>query len=313
MKKEYKPVDLASTRTRPAESRQTRVSVSSFMKPVQKGASFLDFYDSLPGFLAVDSLRKVVDAVVSAHRRQRPVVIGTGAHLIKVGLSRLVIDLMERGVVSCVALNGAGAIHDFEIATLGGTSEDVGKGLDDGLFGMVEETTRDMNRAMSRVGDGRNEAGLGRLLGEWLLDADAPHRDQSILACGALHNVPVTVHVAVGTDTIHLSKHVNPAALGEATFTDFRLFASVVCDLEGGVYLNIGSAVILPEVFLKAFALARNLGHGLADFTTVNMDMQQHFRPLHNVLSRPGGTSFALTGHHEIMIPILYQALMESL
>ncbi|MEE8637539.1 MAG: hypothetical protein V3T21_00680, partial [Candidatus Margulisiibacteriota bacterium] len=211
-----------------------------------------------------------------------------------------------------VAMHGAGAIHDFEVATLGRTSEDVAEGLETGMFGMVEETLRDFNQSIS-VSEYQNPRGMGHQLGHRLIQTKAPHRELSILATGAETDIPVTVHVAIGTDTVHMSPHVDPEALGSATFTDFRLLSSVICDLEGGVYLNIGSAVILPEVFLKALTIARNFGNKIKNFTTVNMDMIQHYRPHRNVLSRPGGKSYALTGHHEIMLPLLYQALMESL
>ncbi|KPJ64860.1 hypothetical protein AMJ44_11970, partial [candidate division WOR-1 bacterium DG_54_3] len=203
-------------------------------------------------------------------------------------------------------------IHDFEIATLGRTSEDVAEGLETGMFGMVEETLRDFNQSIS-ISEYKDPRGMGFQLGERLIQMKAPHREYSILATGAGLDMPVTVHVAIGTDTVHMSQHVEPEALGSATFTDFRLLSSVICDLEGGVYLNIGSAVILPEVFLKALTIARNLGNKIKNFTTVNMDMIQHYRPHQNVLSRPGGKSYALTGHHEIMLPLLYQALLESL
>lgn len=310
--KKYKPIDLGKIKTYSAKKRETKVELTSFAKPSAKGSTFKKFYNSLPNFLAANSLNEVVKAVVSAHKKKRPVIIGMGAHVIKVGLNPLIIDLMKKGIVTCVAMNGAGAIHDFEVASLGRTSEDVGEGLKTGMFGMVEETLRDVNQSIS-VSEYQNPRGMGYQLGERLIQTKAPHRKQSILATGAELDIPVTVHVAIGTDTVHMSPYLDPEALGSATFTDFRLLSSVICDLEGGVYLNIGSAVILPEVFLKALTIARNLGHKVRNFTTVNMDMIQHYRPHQNVLSRPGGKSYALTGHHEIMVPLLYQALLESL
>jgi hypothetical protein len=303
--KKYKPIDLSKIKTYSAKKRAAKVELSSFAKHLTKGTSFHKFYDSLPYFLGADSLREAVKAIVTAHKNKKTVIIGMGAHVIKVGLNPLIIDLMKKGIVNCVALNGAGAIHDFEVATLGGTSEDVGEGLESGMFGMVEETMRDMNQAIKGM--------MGKSLGQKLNAMKAPHRGLSLLAMGAKLDLPVTVHVAVGTDTIHMSPYVDAKALGESTFTDFRLLCSVICDLEGGVYLNIGSAVILPEVFLKALTVARNLGHKVKNFTSVNMDMLQHYRPRQNVLSRPGGKAIALTGHHEIMVPLLYQAVIESL
>jgi deoxyhypusine synthase len=307
--KKYKPVDLSKVKTYSVKKRKTKVELNSFAKTTNKGDSFKKFYGSLPKFLAANSLNEIVKAIASAHKNKRPVIMGMGAHVIKVGLNPLIIDLMKKGIVNCIVLNGAGAIHDFEVATLGRTSEDVGEGLETGMFGMVEETTRDMNQAIKENG----ERGMGNVLGEKVIEMKAPYRDSSILATGAELDIPITVHVAIGTDTVHMSQHVDPEALGSATFTDFRLLCSVISDLEDGVYLNIGSAVLLPEVFLKALTVARNLGNKIKNFTTVNMDMIQHYRPHQNVLSRPGGKSYALTGHHEIMVPLLYQALLESL
>ena len=307
--KKYTPADLSNIKTYSAKERKTKVELDSFAKTTSKGDSFKDFYDSLPNFLAADSLKEVVKAILSAHKNKRPVVVGMGAHVIKVGLNPLLVDLMRKGIVNCVALNGAGAIHDFEVATLGRTSEDVAEGLETGMFGMVEETLRDMNEGTK----GNGKKGMGKALGEKIIVMKAPHQELSILATGAELDIPVTVHVAIGTDTVHMSPHVDPEALGSATFTDFRILCSVISDLEGGVYLNIGSAVLLPEVFLKALTVARNLGNKVKNFTTVNMDMIQHYRPHQNILSRPGGKACALTGHHEIMVPLLYQALMESL
>ena len=309
--KKYAPIDLKKVRTYSAKKRPTKVELNSFAKPLIKGASFKKFLDSLPHFLAAGSLREAARAIVAAHKKGRPVIIGMGAHVIKVGLNPLIIDLMKKRIITCAVLNGAGAIHDFEVATLGRTSEDVGKGLETGMFGMVEETMRDINQGIGESGY-QDIRGMGNLLGEKLVKMKAPHQELSLLANGYKLEIPVTVHVAIGTDTIHMSPHVDPKMLGEATFTDFRLLCSVLCDLEGGVFLNIGSAVILPEVFLKALNVARNLGSKVKNFTTVNLDMIQHYRPRQNVLSRPGGKAYALTGHHEIMVPLLYQAIIES-
>lgn len=312
--KKYKPIDLKKVKTYSAHERPTKVELGSFAKLGAKGSSFENFYTSLPHCLAADSLRSSVEAIVTAYKKKRPVVIGMGAHVIKVGLNPIIIDLMKKGIVTCVALNGAGAIHDFEIATLGRTSEDVGEGLETGMFGMVEETMRDMNQGIQGgTGRSREEQGMGKLLGEKLLEMKAPNNSLSLLVTGAKLELPITVHVAIGTDTIHMSPHVDAKAMGKASFTDFRLLCSVLGDLEGGVYLNLGSAVLLPEVFLKALTVARNLGNKVKNFTTINMDMIQHYRPRQNVLSRPGGQAYALTGHHEIMLPLLYQAVIESI
>jgi hypothetical protein len=310
--KKYEPADLTKIKTYPAHERPTKVKLASFAKPGEKGASFEKFYASLPHFLAADSLRGSVDAIVKAFKNKRPVVIGMGAHVIKVGLNPIIIDLMEKGIVTCVALNGAGSIHDFEIATLGRTSEDVGEGLETGMFGMVEETMREMNDGIKAAGH-QDTKGMGEKLGKKLIEMKAPNNALSLLATGVKLDVPVTVHVAIGTDTIHMSPHVDAQAMGEASFIDFRLLCSVLGDLEGGVYLNLGSAVLLPEVFLKALTVARNLGNKVKNFTSINMDMIQHYRPRQNVLSRPGGAAFALTGHHEIMLPLLYQGIIESI
>ncbi len=306
-------IDLKKIKTYSARKRRTKVTLGAGAKLSRPGASFAQFYASLPHFLAADDLKAVVQAIARAHKAGKKVIAGMGAHVIKVGLNPIVIDLIKRRIITSVALNGAGAIHDFELATLGRTSEDVGEGLATGMFGMVEETLTGMNDAIAQL---KNESfeprGLGALLGKKLAEMKAPHREQSILYNAYELDVPVTVHVAIGTDTIHMSPRVDPRSLGEASFNDFQALAFEVAQLQKGVYLNIGSAVILPEVFLKALTIARNLGHRVKEFTTVNLDMQQHYRPRQNVLARPGGKAYALTGHHEIMVPLVYQALLES-
>jgi hypothetical protein len=309
--KKYHPADLSQIKTYSAHERPTKVELNSFAQPAGKGASFTQFYNSLPHCLAAEALRGSASAIVTAYKKKRPVIIGMGAHVIKVGLNPIIIELMKKGIVTCVALNGAGSIHDFEVATLGRTSEDVGEGLESGMFGMVEETMHEMNAGIRGSGN-QDIRGMGERLGNKLIEMKAPHNELSILANGVKLAVPLTVHVAIGTDTIHMSPHVDAAALGAASFTDFRLLCSVLGELEGGVYLNLGSAVLLPEVFLKALTVARNLGNQVKNFTTINMDMIQHYRPRQNVLARPGGQAFALTGHHEIMLPLLYQAISEA-
>jgi hypothetical protein len=314
-RKRYEPINLGKVKTIPLAARRNKVKLSDFARVGERGLSLAAFIDNLPAQLAANDFRAVVDAIVDAHQKARPVIWAMGAHVIKCGLSLLVIELMKRGVISTVALNGAGAIHDVEIALIGETSEDVAQGLADGSFGMAEETGRLINAA---IGEGASdEMGMGELLGRKLVQVRAPHCDYSILANAFQLGVTLTVHVAIGTDIVHMHPTAEGGPIGIATFRDFRLLAAVVSDLGGGgVYLNIGSAVVLPEVFLKALALARNLGHDVSDFTTVNLDMQQHYRPLQNVVSRPttlGGKGYALTGHHELLLPLLVQAIIERL
>jgi hypothetical protein len=290
--------------------------VSDFATPWRRGGSFAAFFAALPDILAVKTLRAVAKAVADAHRKGRPVIIGIGAHVIKVGLAPIVADLMDRGIVTAVAMNGAGIIHDFELALMGHTSEEVDAEIDDGRFGMAEETGRILNEAIQQ-GAQRGQ-GLGEAVGRYIhRSADQfPNRATSILATGARLGIPVTVHVAVGTDIIHMHPSADGAAIGATSLLDFRRLAAVVASMEGGVYLNVGSAVILPEVFLKALSLGRNLGHPLADITTVNMDFLSHYRPQTNVVRRPtqkGGRGYSLTGHHEIMLPLLAAAVMEQL
>jgi hypothetical protein len=272
------------------------------------------FFQSLPDFLAARDFKEVVGRMVRAYQEGKPVILGMGAHPIKVGLNPLIIRLMERGIFQAVAMNGAGIIHDFEIAFAGQTSEDVSAEIGRGAFGMAEETGRMVNEA---INDGWKKGwGIGRSVGEMIWRGKFAHRKMSITAAGARLEIPVTVHVAMGTDIIHMHPQARGEATGEGSHRDFRLFAGVVSRLEGGVYLNLGSAVILPEVFLKALTLVRNLGYGVKNFTTVNMDFIPHYRPLTNVVHRPtlaGGKGFHLTGHHEIMFPLLTAAILEEI
>ena len=310
----YRPVDLSRLKTYSIKDRGSKVSVEKAAGPWQKGGTLRAFSDALPDFLAAKDLKSVSGAVVSAHRSGRPVVLGMGAHPIKVGLSPLLIDLMQRGVITAVAANGACIIHDFEISYMGQTSEDVAKELCTGAFGMGEETGRLVNRAIT---DGvKKGVGLGRSVGEFIGSSGFPHKEQSIFGGAFRLDIPATVHVGIGSDIIHMHPEADGASIGEGSLRDFRLFTSVVADLEGGVYINLGSAVVLPEVFLKALTTARNLGHKVEEFTTVNMDFIQHYRPRENVLRRPTmikGRSFALTGHHEIMFPLLAALIIEGL
>jgi hypothetical protein len=309
-----KPISLEGLRTSSLGDRKSKVSLADIGQSWDKGQPFAEFLNRLPSVLGVTSLREVVRRICKARELDRPILLGMGAHPIKVGLSPIIIDLMERRVLSGVAMNGAGIIHDAEMALAGMTSEDVAASLSDGSFGMSHETADFLNRAIVQGKGG--DLGLGAAVGRALLRVGAPHLEQSILAAGARLKVPVTVHVALGTDIIHLHPSVDPAATGTATHLDFRIFAGLVASLENGVYLNLGSAVILPEIFLKALTLVRNLGHQVQEFTAVNLDFNRHYRPTVNVLERPtqqGGKGFELIGHHEIMFPLLAAAVIESI
>lgn len=311
-----KPIDLSQLKTYPLARRQSKVRVSDFSTPWQRGGSLKRFLDTLPGILAVTTLRAVAQAIVRAHSRGRPVIVGMGAHVLKVGLSPTVVDLMERGIVTAVAMNGAVIIHDFELALMGHTSEEVDAEIDSGRFGMAEETGRMLNEAIVR--GAKDGQGIGEAVGHYInrYKGQFRHRATSVLATGARLGIPVTVHVALGTDIIHMHPTADGAAIGAGSLLDFRKLAAVVADMEGGVYINLGSAVILPEVFLKTIALARNLGNPLSDITTVNMDFLPHYRPTTNVVRRPtqkGGHGYQLIGHHEIMLPLLAAAVLEEL
>jgi hypothetical protein len=307
-------VDLSKITTIPLNVRKCKVCIDDFAKPMKKGGSFEEFYNSLPTILVSQNLKTVVDAVVKAHKDGKSVIFMMGAHVIKCGLSPLVIDLMKRGVVKAVALNGAGVIHDTEIALIGRTSEDVGEAILDGSFGMAKETASFINNA---INDGFKEGvGIGEAVGGRIVRDKLPNREMSILAQGHELNVPVTAHVAIGTDIIHQHPSANGAAIGEGSLLDFRNFIYSLSNLEDGVVINWGSAVILPEVFLKAVTVARNLGFKLERFTTANFDMISQYRPYQNILSRPtskGGRGYNIIGHHEIMMPLVYRSIIEKL
>jgi hypothetical protein len=311
--KKLEPLSLSGVSTYSLKGRRSKVNRQDFGRAWQSGGSFSDFLERLPNILAAVDLRQVAAAWVEARRREHPVILGFGAHALKVGLSPLLIYLMRRRLLNAVALNGAGIIHDAEIAMVGQTSEEVDAVLDAGQFGMAEETASFLNQAIQW--GAKQNLGLGEAVGRRLLAADFPYNDLSVLAQAAALEVPATVHVAVGTDIIHMHPTVAPAALGQTSHQDFRLFAALVSRLAGGMYLNLGSAVLLPEVFLKAISLARNLGHAVEPITTVNLDFIQHYRPLTNVVRRPtqgAGRGFALTGHHEILFPLLAAAVLEN-
>ncbi len=306
----HEPLSFLGLKTIPIQSRDAKVRVEHFGKPYT-GGGVLALIDSLPHILAAGSFRSIVDALVNARARKKMILWGLGGHVVKCGLAPILIDLMRRGYATAFALNGASAIHDFEIAIAGQTSEDVEAVLPDGSFGAAEETGREFNSAL------KCETGFGEALGKHLQEIADPRFAPCSLLCQAyLSSIPVTVHVAIGTDTPHTHPTASGDALGRATHHDFRLLCSLVKDIDdGGVYLNVGSAVVLPEVFLKAVSVVRNLGHPLANFTTVNFDFLQHYRPKVNVVERPhaqaGGHGYSITGHHEIMIPLLAAALIE--
>lgn len=304
------PISLNDIKTHSLKGRKSKVSLKGLGKPFE-GGSFRDFLNCLPHALAVKDMKAVVTSVVKARKRKRYVVLGMGAHPIKVGLSPIIINLMQKDIITAVAMNGACIIHDFELSLIGHTSEDVDRELCKGTFGMAKETGEELNDAI-KEGVSRGD-GIGKAVGDYILRRKFPYRRFSILAEASRLNIPATVHVAIGTDIIHMHPQADGASIGEGSMRDFRLFASVVADLRGGVYINLGSAVIMPEVFLKAVAIARNLKHDLSGITTVNMDFIQHYRCRENVLRRPtlsGGKSYALTGHHEIMFPLLAAAII---
>ncbi len=310
------PINVTDLRTYPLKKRHSKVRVTDFARPWRRGDSFSRFYASLPDILGAKALRAVAKTVATAYRKGKPVIVGIGAHVVKVGLNPILVDFMKQGIVTAVAMNGAGIIHDFELALMGHTSEEVDTEIDEGRFGMAEETGRMLNEAIVRGAQDRE--GLGEAVGHYInrYQGKFPNRETSVLATGAKLGIPVTVHVALGTDIIHMHPSADGAAIGATSLLDFRRLAAVVAGMEGGVYINMGSAVILPEVFLKTVSLGRNLGHTLSNITTVNMDFLSHYRPLTNVVRRPtqkGGKGYSLIGHHEIMVPLLAAAISEEL
>jgi len=314
MAKKFQPLDLSKVKTYSLLDRKSKVKADDFARIWQKGSSFRVFLDSLPDILAGRDLRNVISAIAAAYVDNRTIIFGMGAHVIKVGLNPIIINLMERGIITSVAMNGAGIIHDVELAMIGQTSEDVAAALGDGSFGMARETCAFLGQAIQTVKG--NKTGLGESVGRAIFDQQLPMMDQSILAAGIRLGIPVTVHVAIGTDIIHMHPGFDPQKTGAATHRDFRQFSSIVATLEKGVYLNVGSAVILPEIFLKATTLVRNLGYSLDEFTTVNLDFIKHYRPLTNVIARPtakGGQGISIVGHHEILLPLIAAGVIEQL
>ena len=310
MKFPYEEFDLSGVRTYPLSSRASKANAADFANPVGPEATVASFVEALPDILAGADFKAVVRALEAAHAASGGIIWGVGAHVIKTGVSPILIDLMDRGYVSALAMNGAGVIHDFELALSGATSEDVDEALGPGRFGMAEETATLLNAAITEgVTEGR---GIGQAVGARLRQLNPGHGELSLLVAADRLEIPVTVHVAIGTDIIHMHPHADGAALGKGSLRDFRYFVANVARLKRGVYLNCGSAVVLPEVFLKAVALARNKGVSLEGLTTVNIDFMRMYRPHTNVVSRPVagiGKGYSLVGHHEILIPLLAAAL----
>jgi hypothetical protein len=314
------PITLGAVRTYPLASRKSKVSIRDFAKPCGANASLTKFLDSLPDILAAEDLRNVLDAIHMARKQRKAILWGIGGHVIKVGLGPVLIDLMKFGFVSGIAMNGAALIHDFEIALAGNTSEDVEAGIGEGQFGMAEETGKYLNE-IAKLSQ-RIRIGYGEAAGQFLSSGviEAKHANFSVLVGAYKHQIPVTIHLAIGTDIPHMHPAADGAALGDATHRDFRLFCALVQQMHpGGAYLNWGSAVLLPEIFLKAVSVVRNLGVPLRPITTANFDFIQHYRPLQNVVKRPtasaqgrGGPAshgYAITGHHEMLLPLVAAAL----
>lgn len=314
MKNRIKPLNLDLVTYASLKQKRHKVGKTLFARTWKNGGTLNDFLNSLPGFLAGKELIEVVERIAKAVHQKRIVLLGMGAHPIKVGLSPLIIDWMEKGVLKGIAMNGACLVHDVEIAMVGHTSEEVDKELSRGTFGMVKETHETINHAI--IEGVKKGWGIGKSLGRKILSGRFPYKHLSLLAAGESLGIPITIHVAIGTDINHMGASADGAAIGKGSLQDFHTFASLVSQMEKGVFINLGSAVILPEVFLKAIALARNLGHPLVNLTTVNMDFIQHYRPSLNVIKRPtlkGGKGYTLIGHHELMFPLLAAAVIEKI
>jgi hypothetical protein len=304
----YTQIDLSKIRTYSIKSRKSKTQIKSFGRPLESGSDIHEFLDSLPKYLKAQDLKSLVNSIVNAKRKKKPIILMLGAHPIKCGLSPILIDLMKEGFVTLLSTNGAGAIHDSEIAFWGKTSEEVEQAIEDGSFGMAKQTGKIFNQISSIAGE--KDMGLGEAMGKSILELKAKFRRHSLLANAYQLNIPACVHVAFGTDIVHQHPNFDPASTGKATHLDFKILIDEVSRLNnGGVVLHFGSAVILPEVFLKALSVARGK---IQNFTTANFDMIQHYRPNVNVVRRPtqkSGQGFSFTGHHEIMIPLLAWAL----
>lgn len=305
-------IDRNRIRTQPARRRASLVKTRDEASPLGPGASVAELLASMPGLLGAADLNAAIDAWAKAWAADRLVLFGFGAHLIKVGLAPIVVDLMERGAISGLMMNGAGCVHDLELSMMGRTSEDVASSLDDGSFGMARETAERLNGAIAA---GRADGlGMGAAIGRDLYESNDRHLSRSVLATAWKLELPVTVHAAIGTDIHHMHPSADGAAIGETSFRDFEKLTSLVAGLQDGVLLNVGSAVILPEVFLKALSLARNLGHRADRFTTVNCDFIRHYRPQQNIVNRPtskAGRGISLIGQHEVLIPLMAAGVIE--
>lgn len=311
---DVKPIDFDDVSTYPLASRNSKVSADDLARPAPANASVKDFLASLPNILAARDLRELAALIREAKRKDRARIVGLGGHVIKTGLGPVLIDLMKRGFVTAFVMNGSAMIHDFEISLAGATSEDVDATLGAGRFGMAEETGRIVNEAINE--GAHDHLGMGESVGRRIHSLEPAHKEKSILYAAYEARVPVTIHVAVGTDIVHIHPEASGPATGQTSYDDFRLLCSIVRGLDsGGVYLNLGSAVVLPEVFLKCVTVVRNLGHSLQDFTTANFDFIQQYRPLTNVVRRPvagSGRGFSFTGHHELMIPLLAASILSD-
>jgi len=298
--------DFSKIRTIPLKKRKNKTKISDFSDIKKR------FPDTIPDILAGKDFKEVVDAIKKAKKDKKKIIVMAGAHVIKCGLAPIIINLMKRGFIDHLAMNGAGSIHDFEIAYIGETSEDVAANIEDGTFGMADETGKYIHEALKRYG----EKGYGFAVGKQIIEMDLPNKEHSMLAVAFGLNIPVTIHSAIGTEIIHQHPDCDGAMLGRATYHDFKIFTESICELEDGVLLNIGSAVVLPEVFLKAITVARNLGYKVRRFTTANFDMIKHYRPTENVVNRPtsmGGKGYTIIGMHEIMIPLLHHCLIDRI
>ena len=308
------PLDFSGLHTYSLHGRPSKVTVENFARPLPAGSTVRALLGSLPDQLLGHDFPELVRRLAAVHRDGRSLLVGIGAHVIKVGLNPLLIDLMERSIITGIAMNGACIIHDAEIAMAGFTSEEVGNVLGSGAFGAARETGEVLNGAINQ--GAREGMGMGAAVGAALVAGNFPHNDKSLLATAYRLGVPVTVHVAVGTDIIHIHPSASGEAMGKTSHLDFRIFCALVANMQGGAYLNIGSAVLLPEVFLKALTVVRNLGHQVDDFTTANFDFMKQYRPLTNVVNRPtakSGKGYHVTGHHELMIPLLVACLLDEI
>ncbi|MBU0463463.1 MAG: hypothetical protein KKD21_01020 [Proteobacteria bacterium] len=314
MSDSFKHLDYSRLKTYSIKDRISKVDCKDFSTPWKKGQLFSAFLNTLPSILAGNDLRYVIKAISLAAKTKKQVCFAMGGHVIKTGMSPIIIDLMKKNVFTMISMNGSGIIHDLETAMMGRTSEDVAQSLGNGSFGMAKETSSFLNQAIKNAKI--QSMGLGRAVGNMILKENLEFKDLSLTASGAALDIPVTVHVAIGTDIIHMHPDFDAAACGAASHYDFKWFASNISNLEKGVFINAGSAVIMPEVFLKAISLVRNLGHRLDDFTTVNLDFIRHYRPMTNVVNRPTlgkGKGFSIVGHHEILIPLIAAGVIESL